>query len=98
NTRPLKLGVPCLKEGCGGELVERSSRRGRTFYGCDRYPDCDFATWARPLKQECPSCSGPFLAEHSNRKGDSSVKCLKCKHTVPDGAQSQDSEETETVE
>ena len=98
NTRPLKLGVPCPKDGCEGELVERSSRRGRTFYGCDRYPDCDFATWAKPLKQECPACSGPFLAEHTSRKGDSSVKCLKCKHTVPDGVQAQEEESSDAEE
>ena len=92
NTRPLKVGVPCPKDRCDGELVVRSSRRGRTFYGCGRYPDCDFAAWAKPLKQECPSCGGPFLAEHTSRKGDSSIKCLKCKHTVPDGVQTEEGE------
>ena len=98
NTRPLKLGIPCPKDGCDGELVERSSRRGRTFYGCGKYPDCDFASWAKPLKQECPACGGPFLAEHTSRKGDSSVKCLKCQHTVPDGVQTQEDETAETVD
>jgi len=48
---------------CGGELVERQTRRGRTFYGCSNYdPDepesCDFALWKRPLPKPCPSCSG----------------------------------------
>lgn len=41
---PFTLGIPCQKEGCDGELVERRSRRGQTFYGCSRYPKCDFIT------------------------------------------------------
>lgn len=83
NTRPVSTGVPCPKAGCTGHLVERSSRRGKVFYGCSNYPDCDFATWDRPLNQACPSCEGPYLAEHANRRQEVTVRCLKCRHTVP---------------
>ena len=82
NTRPLSLGVPCPREGCEGELVQRSSRRGKIFYGCSTYGKCKFATWDRPLKQTCPVCDGLFLAEHTGRKGETSLKCLKCGQAV----------------
>jgi len=93
NTKPVPLGVPCPRDGCEGELVERSSRKGRTFYGCDRYPDCDYSTWDRPLGQACPSCGKPFLAEHTSRNRAVSVRCLGCRHVVP-GEPSAQSKET----
>ena len=58
-TRPILVmtGVTCPK--CKqGQLAERRSRKGRTFYGCDRYPECDFVVWQRPLMTPCPDCSG----------------------------------------
>ena len=99
NTRPVSMGVPCPKAGCTGHLVERSSRRGKVFYGCSNYPDCDFAAWDRPLKQICPMCEGPFLAEHANRRQEVTLRCLKCRHTMPaqeaGEAGETDSEETD---
>ena len=53
-------GVGCGKEGCTGEIVERKSRRGKTFYGCSNYPDCDFVLWNKPLPDPCPLCNAPF--------------------------------------
>jgi DNA topoisomerase-1 len=94
NTRPISLGIQCVRDGCDGHLVERSSRRGKTFYGCSKYPQCEFAAWDRPLNQECPMCEGPFLAEHTGRKGDDSVRCLKCKHKVE--RDTSEEEETDT--
>ncbi|HAY05534.1 MAG TPA: type I DNA topoisomerase, partial [Hyphomonas sp.] len=67
-TRPLvnKTGVACPK--CKqGELVERRSKKGRTFFGCNRYPECDFTSWRRPLPQPCPNCGG-LLVETSRKK------------------------------
>jgi len=57
-SRPLlkKIGIACPKDG--GEIVEKRSKRGRTFYSCANYPNCDFTSWSRPLKQPCPNCSG----------------------------------------
>ena len=58
NTKPLlqKIDVPCPK--CGKELVERKTKKGRRFYGCEDYPDCDFVSWSRPVKKKCPRCGG----------------------------------------
>jgi DNA topoisomerase-1 len=56
------IGVPC--PNCSqGEVVERRSKRGKTFYGCNRYPDCDFVAWGKPIPEQCPNCSSPYLIE-----------------------------------
>src|SRR5262249_57618984 len=60
-TKPVTLGIACPEPGCGGQLVERRSRRGKTFYACNKYPDCKFAAWARPVAEPCPKCGAPFL-------------------------------------
>lgn len=86
NTRSIGLGIPC-PEGCGGELVERRTKRGRVFYGCSNYPNCRFATWNRPVKEPCPSCGkGPVVEKQSKAKGRFLV-CLQCKEEVslPEG-------------
>jgi len=63
-----EVGVECPKPGCGGKIVERKSRRGKTFFGCNRYPDCDFVTWYRPLSEKCPSCGKPYLLEKITKR------------------------------
>jgi len=61
-------GVPCPK--CGtGELAERRSKRGKTFYGCNRYPECDFVAWSKPLAEACPNCGSPYLLEKFLKSG-----------------------------
>jgi DNA topoisomerase I len=73
NCKYIKLkstGVHCGKEGCSGEIVERKSRRGKTFYGCSNYPDCDFVLWNKPLPDPCPLCKAPFtLVKTTKRDG-----------------------------
>ena len=49
-------GVKCPVKGCDGELIEKTSRRGKIFYGCNRFPTCDFATWDKPVNKVCPGC------------------------------------------
>lgn len=83
NTRSISTGVPCPQEECNGQLKERSSRRGRTFFGCGNFPECTYASWDRPLNRPCPMCEGPFLAEHAGRNGRTSLRCLKCRHAMP---------------
>lgn len=61
-------GVHCAKEGCSGDIVERKSRRGKTFYGCSNYPDCDFVLWNKPLPEPCPVCSAPFTVVKTTKK------------------------------
>jgi DNA topoisomerase I len=68
-------GVHCPKEGCTGEIVERKSRRGKTFYGCSNYPDCDFVLWNKPLPDPCPLCGAPFTLVKTTKKSGSSRFC-----------------------
>ena len=77
NTKPfqIKTGVPCPEPGCGGELVQRISKKKRTFYGCSNYPNCRFAVSARPLPQPCPKCGG-LLTEYRGK----SARCTKCNY------------------
>ncbi len=62
------IGVKC-PECSEGEVVERRSKRGKTFYGCNRYPDCDFVAWARPVAEKCPDCGNPYLVEKYLKAG-----------------------------
>jgi DNA topoisomerase-1 len=62
------IGVKC-PECSEGEVVERRSKRGKTFYGCNRYPDCDFVAWARPVAEKCPECGSPYLTEKYLKSG-----------------------------
>ena len=66
-TRPITIGIPCPQEGCGGELTERRSRRGKLYYGCANYPTCRFVVWQRPVAGACPKCAAPFLLARANR-------------------------------
>lgn len=63
NTKPIveKLGVPCPK--CGRDIIEKKSRTGKLFYGCEGYPDCDYTSWDKPLKTLCPEC-GAMQVQH----------------------------------
>jgi DNA topoisomerase-1 len=82
NTKPLTLGIKCPKEGCTGELVERKTRGKRLFYGCSKYPKCDFASWDMPVNKKCPVCGFHFMvAKTSKVKGDF-MRCPQCKHEM----------------
>ena len=66
-------GVACPKDG--GDVVERKSRRGRVFYGCANYPDCDFTLWNRPVAEVCPSCGAPYLVEKITKRWGHQMLC-----------------------
>ncbi|MCM3224936.1 type I DNA topoisomerase [Terribacillus saccharophilus] len=77
NTKPIlkKIGVTCPK--CKeGEVVERKSKKNRVFYGCDRYPDCDFLSWDKPISRPCPKCTS-MLVEKKAKKG-TQITCSSC--------------------
>ena len=59
----------------GGEVVERKSKRGKTFFGCSNYPDCDFVLWNRPINEPCPKCGAPYLVEKTTKKLGRQVLC-----------------------
>lgn len=66
--------VKCPK--CGGsEIIERKSKKGRVFFGCNRYPECDFLSWERPYQTTCPQCGSMMVVK--GRKLDKKVVCLK---------------------
>ncbi|KAA9006382.1 type I DNA topoisomerase [Paenibacillus spiritus] len=80
NTKPIikDIGVGCPK--CGeGKVVERRSKKGRVFYGCDRYPECDFVSWDRPSAKSCPEC-GAWMVEKRSKQGVK-LQCTSCDHT-----------------
>ncbi|MGA2284775.1 MAG: type I DNA topoisomerase [Dehalococcoidia bacterium] len=66
-----KVGVACPE--CGGDVVAKRTRKGRTFYGCANYPKCQFTSWSRPLAEPCPECGGVVVAQAGGK-----AKCLKC--------------------
>jgi len=68
-TRSVDTGVRCPQEGCEGVIVERKSRKGRTFYGCAKYPNCTYALWDKPVPEKCPECGFPFLVEKQGKGG-----------------------------
>ncbi|GMT42097.1 MAG: DNA topoisomerase 1 [bacterium] len=74
-TKPVTLGIKCPKK-CGGELVERRTKKRRIFYGCASYPKCDFVSWEKPVSEACPKCSSPYLVYAKSAKPD--VTALKC--------------------
>jgi DNA topoisomerase-1 len=77
NSKPLlmKTGVDC-PECDEGDVVERRSKKGRPFYGCSRYPECEFISWNKPVGRSCPEC-GDILVEAGKRGG---VKCRACSY------------------
>ena len=74
NTKPYyeKIGVTCPK--CGGEIVIKKTQKGRRYYGCENYPECDVMTWQRPSNEICPKC-GKMLLEKGNKLVCSDNQC-----------------------
>ncbi len=81
NTKPIikYIDVPCPK--CGARLMEKISKKNRKFYGCERYPDCDFVSWEMPAKEKCSQC-GSYMTEKRNKKGERILLCANetCRH------------------
>ena len=73
----------CEKEGRDGELIQRRSRYGKTFYGCSKYPDCDYAIWNEPTGEKCPEC-GELLVKKFLKAGNKIACSSKtCKFSKP---------------
>lgn len=74
NTKPIlhPIGVKCPK--CGADILERKSKTGKVFYGCQKYPECDYTTWDKPLNEKCPDC-GAMMVEHVERNGSKRKFC-----------------------
>lgn len=79
NTKPIvkDTGVTC--PNCKqGKIVERRSKKGRIFYGCDRYPECDFVSWDKPSVKPCPVCNSLMVEKKS--KNGITLQCTECGH------------------
>jgi predicted RNA-binding protein with TRAM domain len=78
---PKNINVPCPE--CGAELLERVSRKGRKFYGCERYPECEFVSWDLPVKDKCPVCGGRMVYKRGAKDTAFHV-CVNetCRHRV----------------
>ena len=75
NAKPVPLGPCSLCDE--GSTVQRSTKKGRPFFGCSRYPDCEFSTWDTPSEEVCPECT-KLLFEKSARNRAKQLVCLKC--------------------
>ncbi len=67
------IGVACPE--CGGKILERMSKKGRKFYGCERYPECEFVSWDMPVADKCPKCGGRMVLKRG-RKGEQFHVCI----------------------
>jgi DNA topoisomerase-1 len=76
-TRSMPTGVICPKDG--GEIAERrSKKRGKAFYGCSNYPNCDFVCWDKPVPEKCPECGYLGAEMKANKTRGEFRKCVKC--------------------
>jgi len=69
-----KIGVKCPNDG--GEIVIRKTRKGRIFYGCANYPNCEFTSWKQPIPVPCPKCGGLLVIANKRE-----MQCTKCEET-----------------
>lgn len=74
NTKPYleKIGVACPK--CGKDVVLKKTKKGRIFFGCEGYPDCDFVSWQKPSTKACPECGG-YMVEKGNKLACANPEC-----------------------
>ena len=80
-TRSIPLGMKCPK--CEvGDLAERRTKRGKSFWGCVRYPACDFSTWNRPVVETCPNCGWVGMEKKFSKAEGETRTCLKCQHKI----------------
>jgi DNA topoisomerase-1 len=89
-TKSMPTGVLCPKDG-GDIAARRSKKRGKAFYGCENYPNCDFVCWDKPVAEKCPDCGFEGAEAKSNKTRGHYRRCLKCGNewdvAVPEGAE-----------
>ncbi|WP_195958799.1 type I DNA topoisomerase [Clostridium saudiense] len=84
NAKPIveELDVPCPK--CGGKILAKRSKKGKKFFGCSNYPNCDFVSWNEPIKEPCPKCGSYMTMKFSKTKGNYAVcSNSECGNTMP---------------
>ena len=83
NTKAIQVEIEAPCPSCGGKLLEKTSRKGRKFYGCERYPECEFVSWEMPVTQKCEKC-GSYMVLKRGRKGETYHVCANeaCRERV----------------
>ena len=81
HVEPIDLGITCPQTDCDGRIVERRTKKGKTFFGCNKYPDCKFISWEKPVNQHCPECGSPYMVIRRQKESEFWF-CPKCKHKV----------------
>ncbi|MBR6027821.1 MAG: type I DNA topoisomerase [Clostridia bacterium] len=83
NTKPIVTYLEAACPKCGARLQEKISKKNRRFYGCERYPDCDFVSWDKVVPDKCPQCGG-YMTEKTTRKGETWHLCANdaCRYKV----------------
>jgi DNA topoisomerase-1 len=82
HTESYQIGMDCPKEGCSGRVVEKVTRRGKLFYGCSNYPECDWASWDKPVPTPCRACGHPYVVQKTSKTRGSYLKCPECKEEM----------------
>jgi len=78
-TAPFTLNINCPEPDCDGQIVQKRTKKGKIFYGCNRYPNCQYATWNEPVARACQNCDSQFLERKTKRDGSVVLICPKCK-------------------
>lgn len=84
NAKPIveELEVPCPK--CGGKILAKRSKKGKKFFGCSNYPNCDFVSWNEPIKEPCSKCGNYMTIKYSKTKGKYAIcSNTECGNTMP---------------
>lgn len=82
NTKKIVQETPGSCPKCGGKIILKKSKRGRSFYGCANYPECDFMTWNIPLEEKCPQC-GSTLFQKGGKSGRKICEKQGCGYDIP---------------
>ncbi|MBX3173559.1 MAG: type I DNA topoisomerase [Gemmatimonadaceae bacterium] len=91
-TKSMPTGVKCPKDG-GDIAARRSKKRGKAFYGCENYPNCDFVCWDKPVLEKCPECGFEGAEAKSTKSRGHFRRCLKCQNEwdveAPEGSEAE---------
>ena len=79
----IRTGVKCPQDGCDGEMIQKKSRYGKIFYGCDKYPACNFAIWNEPNGEKCPECKSLLVKKYLKRGNKIDCSNKECKFEKP---------------
>jgi len=75
-----KTGVKCPKEDCDGDIIQKKSRYGKIFYGCNKYPNCNFALWNEPNGEKCPECKSMLVNKYLKKGNKVACSSKECKY------------------